>query len=158
MKLYIYKSDISDTSIFAHQKLKEILQNDFNYQLTNLSYNKYKKPYLTNSDLFFNISHSKDIVVIAIDTSEIGVDIEFYDRFEEKNMNKIFSEKEVEQITKSNNPHKEYSKFWCMKESLLKCIGTGLKIDMRNVLDNEDEFIFEIIEKDNYLISVCKRK
>ena len=158
MKLYIYKSDALDTSIYAHQKLKEILKNDFNYQLTNLSYNKYKKPYLIDCDLFFNISHSKDIVVIAIDTSEIGVDIEFYDRFEEKNINKMFSEKEVEQIKNSNNPYKEYSKLWCMKESLLKCIGTGLKIDMRNVLDNKEDFIFEIIEKDNYLISVCKRK
>lgn len=158
MKLYIYKSDKSDTSAFAHEKLKEILQNDFNYQLTKLSYNKYKKPYLINSNLFFNISHSKDIVVIAIDTSELGIDIEFYDRYEEKNINKIFSEKEVQQIKESTNPYKEYSKLWCMKESLLKCIGTGIKIDMRNVLDNTDDFIFEIIEKEAYLISVCKRK
>ena len=104
------------------------------------------------------MENSKNIVAIVVDTQEVGIDIEFYDRYDIKYINKIFSDKEVEQINNSNNPHKEYSKLWCMKESLLKCIGTGLKVNMKNVLDNKNEFVFKIIEKDSYLISICKRK
>lgn len=158
MKIYEFENAGADNTTFAHNKLKEILKTDFDYTLKELTYNKYKKPYLTDTNLYFNISHSKNIVAIVVDTQEVGIDIEFYDRYDIKYINKIFSDKEVEQINDSNNPHKEYSKLWCMKESLLKCIGTGLKVNMKNVLDNKNEFVFKIIDKDSYLISICKRK
>ena len=157
MKLYKFENVSDDTSIFAKNKLKEILQQDYNYKLETLEYNKYNKPYIPNNPLFFNISHSRNTVVIVIDEQEIGIDIEYFDRFNLKMLTKIFNKKEVEQINNSLNPKKEYSKLWCTKESYLKCIGTGIKKDMKNVLDNTSSYQFIYEETEEYCIVICKK-
>lgn len=158
MKLYVFENVNEDTSLFAKNKLKEILNQDFNYTLETLEYNKYNKPYLPNNPLYFNISHSKDTVVIVIDEHEIGVDVEYFDRFNDKIITKIFNEKEVEQIKNAITPNKEYSKLWCMKESFLKCIGTGIKKDMKDVLNNTSGYHFIYQETNEYCIVICNIK
>lgn len=158
MKIYTYKNDEHDNSTFAHQKLKEILKKEYGYILTELTYNKYNKPYLIDNKYYFNISHSKNIVTIAIDTKEIGIDIEFYNRYNPKYLNQIFSKEEISLISSSSFPQKEYSKLWCMKESLLKCLGLGIKKDMRNILNNKDEYDFTCYDYDDYCIVVCTKK
>ena len=157
MKLYAY-DHVEDTSTFAYEKLRQILKQDYNYEFNKFIYNKFNKPYLPTDNIYFNISHCKDIVVIAINDKEIGVDIEFYDRYNTKYLDQIFSTKEIEQIKKSTNPNKEYSILWCMKESLLKCIGTGIKKDMKHVLENKDLYNFNIEEYKEYCIVICTIK
>ncbi len=41
-----------------------------------ISFNRYGKPFLLNSNIHFNLSHSGDYIVLAVDENEIGVDIE----------------------------------------------------------------------------------
>jgi len=158
MQVYVFENITDNHSEFAHAKLKHILKEDYNYDLTELSYTKYKKPYIKNLNIQFNISHCKNCAVIVIDNQEIGVDVETYDRYDKKLLNKLFNNDEILQITTSSTPNKEFTKLWCMKESLLKCIGTGLKLNVTNVLDIQDQYTFEIMEKEHYLISICKRK
>jgi 4'-phosphopantetheinyl transferase len=157
MKLYKFENVSEDTSIFAKKKLKEILQQEYNYTLESLDYNRYKKPYIPNMKLYFNISHSKDTVVIVIDEKEIGIDIEYFDRYNDKMISKIFNEKERNQIINSSNPNKEYSKLWCMKESYLKCLGTGIKKDMKDVLNDTTSYQFIYEETQDYCIVICKK-
>lgn len=56
--------------------LKEIVLENYNIDIDNqkLSYNDYGKPIIQN--IFFNISHSNNIVAIAISNSNIGIDIQ----------------------------------------------------------------------------------
>ena len=157
MKLYKFENILEDTSSFAKRKLIEILQNEYNYTLSTLEYNKYQKPYIPNNPLYFNISHSKNVVVIVIDSQEIGIDIEFFDRYNNNMLRKIFNEYEINKIQNSPSPNKEYSKLWCMKESLLKCKGTGIKKDMKDVLNDTSSYQFIYEETKDYCIVICKK-
>ena len=157
MKLYKFENVSEDASIFAKNKLKEILQQEYNYTLDNLDYNKYQKPYIPNNPFYFNISHSKNTVVIVIDVQEVGIDIEYFDRYNTKLLNKIFNDNEINQIETSPTPNKEYSKIWCMKESYLKCLGTGIKKDMKDVLNDTSSYQFIYEETNDYCIVICKK-
>ena len=80
-------------------------------------------PKLENDLGYLNLSHCKDAILIAWSTAKIGVDIEQSDRkIKFKNLaNKIFNEKELKDIQKSNNYLSEnFIKRWVVKESILK--------------------------------------
>ena len=85
------------------------------------------KPYLDEGP-FFNLSHSEEYVVLAIhEDFDVGVDIE---RINEKKVGAIKyilsdEEKDIEDIN-------TLFRIWSNKESVIKCISTGLK-DIRNV-------------------------
>lgn len=105
--------------------------------------NKYNKPFITNyQNIYFNISHSKDIVICGISDEEIGVDIEILDEnIDLKIAQLFFFNSEYNSIMKSTNPKEEFFKYWVLKESYLKYTGLGLNMDLDS---------FEIkINKDN---------
>ena len=90
-----------------------------------------KKPFAENanlSDLHFNISHSADIILIAISNSEIGVDVEKVDNSfsYEEILPHNFSDEEIDFI---KNPEDFYL-LWTRKESLLKATAKGLDDDL----------------------------
>jgi 4'-phosphopantetheinyl transferase len=87
------------------------------------------KPYLENTDLHFNISHSGKWVIAAFSHNVIGIDIEL---IREPNYNvaeRFYSAYEIQQLNSfSDNELKKLYFFdlWTLKESYLKAIGTGL--------------------------------
>ena len=89
--------------------------------------NEYGKPYIEGGP-FFNISHSGDYSVLAIHPSrEVGVDIE---KINETKINAIkYTLSEDEK--KENNPETLF-RMWSNKESIVKCISTGLN-DIKKV-------------------------
>ena len=90
--------------------------------------NEHGKP--LSKDIFFNISHSKGLVVIAISNdSNIGVDVERIRDFDAKMIDYI-SFKEEKAFIKDN---KSFYKIWTNKESLVKCVGTGLTIEIKDI-------------------------
>lgn len=106
--------------------------------------NRYGKPYLRNyQGLDFNISHSGDFVICAIDNKPIGVDIEEIKNIEYQDIAKeFFTFSEFQYITKRDS-HSCLSKFyevWTLKESYIKCCGKGLTIPLKSFS----------IDKDNY--------
>lgn len=154
MELYTYENVNGDLSEFAYNKLKEIL----NVNELEFIKNEYGKPYLKDSSIYFNISHSNDVVVIVIDDKEVGVDIEFYSHYSENMVDRVCSLKEIDNINNSDNKAKEYIKIWCKKESLIKCEGKGISLNMKNILDDEEKYRFDILEKEKYLICICRKK
>ena len=91
------------------------------------SVNEYGKP--LSESCYFNISHSKGYVVFIKDTIPIGVDIEKVRPAEDDLKNYISSEKEKEYI-KSD---KAFYEIWTNKESLTKCLGTGIKEKIKDI-------------------------
>ena len=99
------------------------------------------KPYLEGGP-FFNISHSGEYVVLAIDPSiEVGIDIE---RIDEKKIETIKyvlgEEKQNEEDVNS------LFRAWSNKESLIKCLSTsiqdikiikGFPLEGRRIINNE---------------------
>jgi 4'-phosphopantetheinyl transferase len=111
-----------------------------------------KKPMLNNNsvnDLHFNISHSGDIVLIAISNAEVGVDIEkISTAFSYKEiLISNFSKEEIVFIKNSLKPIESFYLLWTRKESLVKATSKGLveNLNLISVLDglfNVGEEIF----------------
>ena len=92
-------------------------------------HNKYGKPFIYSNPLEFNISHSKNQLIIGIGKSELGVDIEFIDGNYPISMviEDILHRNEKNKLNTLSTGHQEYFfKLWTRKEALLKAIGNGL--------------------------------
>lgn len=147
-KLFIAQNRSS--SEFLKSTLNEVYKIS-NYEIV---YNKYHKPYLKDSNLYFNISHDKDTIVLAIGDKEIGVDIEYL-TYKEEVVKHRFNKKEQLIIKNSLNKEYDFTRIWVMKEAYLKCIGTGLEYGLKKV-DATKLNKIDIINKDTYLIAVCE--
>ncbi len=97
---------------------------------------QYGKPYLEGFEkkLPFNISNSGTMISILFEFAEreVGLDIEVIDKsFEYWDMaGHYFSRKECDMVFS----HRDFYRFWTMKEALLKVTGAGL-VDDLNTLD-----------------------
>lgn len=80
----------------------------------------------------FNISHCSGLAVCGISESEIGVDAELIRNYNSKVMRRIFSESEQDYILYSQNPERDFFRFWTLKECFGKAIGTGIFSDLKN--------------------------
>ena len=88
-------------------------------------------PALTNSGFEFNLSHSNDMALLAINLiGEVGVDIEYVKpgfKFEEI-AESFFTAREVAELRglPSELQRQAFFKCWTCKEAFLKAKGTGL--------------------------------
>lgn len=97
------------------------------------TYSENLKPYLSNRNEFFNLSHSGDYVMCAVSDSEVGCDIEKIEKVRMNVAKRFFSEKEYEFINKSDNPDLAFCRIWTIKESYMKATGTGLCNDIASI-------------------------
>lgn len=133
-KILRYKSASNQqTRITSRAVLKILLGRYLSVDPLEISFksDQQKKPILNNfnpESLHFNVSHSGDWILIAIDTNPIGVDLEYTDAsFTYQNLLDFsFNAEEKEHIQTSNLPHQNFYKLWTRKEALLKATGKGL--------------------------------
>ena len=77
-------------------------------------YIKNNKPYFENNTLFFSITHTKNIVAVAIWKDNIGIDIEF---MKDRDFAKYF---ERYSITPNGNDKNSFYEFWTKYEAEIK--------------------------------------
>lgn len=114
------------------------------------------KPYIDNSNIFYNISHKNKMVGLIISDSEVGLDIEYIDTENIKRKSTLkyfFTEKERESIT--NN--EDLLTLWTKKESYIKLNG-GMLRDAIGLDINNTNVIYDTFKLDNYIITICKSK
>lgn len=133
-----------------------------------IEYGKNGKPYIMgNVSLYFNISHSGTKVAVGIHNSEVGIDIQKIRPVNMRLVDRFFTGGEDEYI---NFNMQKFHEVWCLKESYLKCIGTGLTIglsefeiipgrkmyidDYQLTLENVDDYKLGICAKNNYEIKI----
>ena len=100
------------------------------------------RPVLSNHpDVDVNLTHAGGAAAVGIATRrQIGVDLEPVrplPRADER-MRRAFSEAEWEVIGSSESPDTELLALWTCKEALLKAIGVGLRVSLRDVLADAD--------------------
>lgn len=137
------------------------------------SKNEYGKPYLEGKEEFnFNISHSGDWVICAIDCDSVGIDIEEIKPIDFDIARQVFTESELKELDVREGFEKlEYFySIWTAKESYVKALGKGLFIplDTFEIVINDDEAILNDCKKDflfkqynmdsNYKVTVCSKK
>ncbi len=114
------------------------------------------KPYIDNSNIFYNISHKNKMVGLIISDSEVGLDIEYIDTENIKRKSTLkyfFTEKERKTIT----TNEELLTLWTKKESYIKLNG-GMLRDAIGLDINNINVMFDTFKLDNYIITICKSK
>ena len=168
-KIDKYKNiDDKKRSIIGEMILKELLsKEDVDYNETEFTYNEYGKPFM-NNNIYFNISHSDQYIIVAISNKEIGIDIERIKKTQINVIDQFASDKEKEYILKSpNNIEERLFQIYTLKESYLKMKGTNLN-DISNVefIINNDNItcsdnnvnIGLIKDISDYIISYCEKR
>ena len=93
------------------------------------------KPYIENQEIYFNLSHSKNFVVLGIDKKELGIDI-LCERKINQNFIRFFYSKEEQRHLNYLVEEEKREYYWnalCYKEAYIKKSG-GRIIDMKNRL------------------------
>lgn len=125
-------------------------------------YKGHGKPYAVGLDVEFNISHSGDIVVCAVDSSPIGIDVEEI-RPIDLNVAKrictddellyIFGHKPTEQdfiYTTDMEFLTRFFEIWTKKEAYFKWMGTGFN----NINTDTTKIMTNKIVLGEYIISI----
>jgi 4'-phosphopantetheinyl transferase len=100
------------------------------------------KPFFQNGPEF-NISHSGKIVVCAIASEPIGIDIEKIRTIKIDHFNRQFSEKEWEIINSAENKVQQFFEFWAIKEAAIKADGRGMEMVSKTEILSETELKME---------------
>ena len=91
------------------------------------AYTELGKEYFTEKNVFFNISHSKDIACCAVDIYNVGIDCEQVKDSGDilRLAERFFSEKETEYLLSCADKRREFTRIWTMKESYVKYTSQG---------------------------------
>ncbi|MGH0593688.1 4'-phosphopantetheinyl transferase family protein [Bacillus pretiosus] len=144
--------------------------NLFNEELK-FTTNEYGKPFLTNIDTNFNVSHSGSWVVAAISHLEVGIDIEKIIEIDMKIARNFFTPEENNSFIKllpEQQLHHFY-KLWTLKESYIKALGKGLSVPLDSFSINIDNRSITIFPQspynfrqyplhDDYKLAVCTQE
>jgi 4'-phosphopantetheinyl transferase len=99
-------------------------------------YAAHGKPYLADSSLRFNISHSGAVAVIALARAEVGVDVELpRARRSDAIARRFYAPGEVERLFAQADEARRADAFfrlWTCKEAFLKVTGEGLSRSTRS--------------------------
>ena len=83
----------------------------------------------------FNLSHSGDLVLIAVSDVAVGVDVERVDRVRanESIADRYFDQSERRWIESSPDKDHAFYRLWTIKESVMKADGRGMSIPLEQV-------------------------
>lgn len=121
-------------------------------------YSRYGKPY-KNEKPYFNVAHSGNLVIIATSEKEVGIDIELVKEYKQTLKLRAFNE-EIGNKIKTNL---DFYSYWTRKESLGKCVGTGLIWPVKDIpceegvvkYLNHDFYIKTNMLTEKYVLSIC---
>ena len=131
-------------------------------------YKEYGKPYAIGLDVEFNISHSEDVVVCAIDSSPIGIDVEKIRPIDLKVAKQICTDDELIYLF-GHLPDKQdfeyladieiltrFFEIWTKKEAYGKYIGIGFST--KDSVLKISKCDINIVTEDSYMITICRNK
>ncbi|MBQ9680634.1 MAG: 4'-phosphopantetheinyl transferase superfamily protein [Ruminococcus sp.] len=121
----------------------------------------HEKPYAKDSGICFSVSHSGDIVAIAVDENEVGLDVE---EIPEENRLKIadrfYHPAERAYVHGAQDKARAFCRIWTRKEAVLKMTGEGISTDLTAFDTTAEPLSGQIVtvDLDNYCLSVCSEK
>lgn len=116
----------------------------FDYEI---AYNSQGKPYfLSNREIFFNISHSSNYVACVIGDRPVGIDIEKARKGRQNLAKRFFDISEAEWIKECDSDQR-FFRIWTLKEAYGKATGQG-------VLDILDKIVYRL-EKGKMKAYMC---
>lgn len=130
--------------ILAHGALREILSRYLQQspETITFSYTDKNKPYISDHPIQFNLSHSHQLVVIAIaNTHPVGVDVEYIGKETHEALDiakRYLAKEEYQQLIAlpSQQQHRAFLDTWTRKEAFIKSVGEGLSYPLNEVVVN----------------------
>ncbi len=87
------------------------------------------KPFLYGHDGFeFSLSHSGDMVVLAVSGRAVGADVETVKGRDWEMFGRFLSEAEMKMIGEAEDPEEKFFEVWTVREAFSKEEGQGLRI------------------------------
>lgn len=116
------------------------------------------KPFLPDyPHIHFNLSHCDCAAVCVVDSQPVGVDVECINRYDPLLVERTMNEKEQKEIRTSSSSAEAFITLWTMKEALLKLTGEGISADLHHTLADKDNFSFQSIKQNGYIITVARQ-
>ena len=126
-----------------------------------IDYNNHGKPLVKNiPDLYFSLSHSKNLVAFVKSTQPVGIDTELISQRRIHVQKRFFTENENHFIEQSNNPDTAFFRIWTAKEAYVKMIGTGLSkpLSSFDVTGGDTNAHFYHFFYKKFIITVCTKQ
>ena len=144
----------------AYLLLETILKKNYFVKKPKYGYTEQGKPYLKQyPQLQFNISHCHEGVACAIGSLPVGIDIERRFPWKENLARRICHPAEwrrMEELQTQEERERLLNLLWSRKESWLKCIGIGLRCDLREInLLQTDTRRFQELQNERFTLVTC---
>ena len=134
-----------------------------------IAHDKNGRPYLPGGELDFNIAHSDDWAVCAIERDmpepRVGVDIQATPkgRNTDRIARRFFTQNEFEYYSAHHDRTLAFLRVWTRKEALVKWKGAALgavirKLDCIRAPETEMIAYDEYMIGDNYMLTLCHRR
>ncbi|MEM9884469.1 MAG: 4'-phosphopantetheinyl transferase superfamily protein [Bacteroidota bacterium] len=147
----------AQASLLGRLLLKEGLLSQFDKILdyNTLGYTELAKPYLKNSPIHFNISHSKNLVVCAIGVDIVfGIDVEYHKNIDIREFKFQMTDGEWQLIASAAQPAMAFYDYWTRKEAIIKAEGKGFSMDLKSFEVLSCEHPIAVEEKMWYLTPI----
>lgn len=110
--------------------LKEMLRRQRDvFTLSQLKATQKGKLFFEGADFDFNISHSGEVVVLAVVEDGIcGIDVELHRKINYSIFERNFTSVEWETIMNAKNSSQQFFDYWAIKESVIKADGRGFEV------------------------------
>ena len=127
----------------------------------NFSISEHGKPsILGRDDIFFNISHCRHAVACIVGTEPCGIDIEDRGRYHDSVAQYAMNAREQQDILQSADSDLTFTRLWTQKEAVLKCLGTGINDDMKDVLSASGNITVQTVSHPSapYVCSIARQR
>ena len=116
----------TDENLYEKVDIISVIEANNPYFDYEIAYNSQGKPYfLSNCEIFFNISHSSNYVVCAIGDKPVGIDIEGGRKGRQNLARRFFDRAESDWIEEAESDER-FFRIWTLKEAYGKATGQGV--------------------------------
>ena len=127
-------------------------------------YIRHDKPILKDyPHIHFNLSHCKRGVLCVIDDQPIGCDIEEIEEKLDLNLCRYcYNEQEIADIIAADDPCVAFTRYWTIKEAVLKITGEGINDNLPSLLTpsllSRYSFDTQIYTDKGFVYTVCQSR
>ncbi len=109
-------------------------------------------------EIHFSFSHSGNVALCAIDRQPVGADVETKRKITPSLIAYTMNEAEQSEIASAPESLLAFLALWTRKEAALKLTGEGIRSDLKTVLTNAKNVVFETKITENYIYSIARYK
>lgn len=145
-------------SLAVYLLLMEGLQKEYGItEAPEFDYLEGGKPVIKgHPEICFNFSHSGNVALCAIDSQPVGADVETKRKITPSLIAYTMNDEEQALIASAPESLPAFLALWTRKEAALKLTGEGIRSDLKTVLTNAENIVFETKKTENCIYSIAR--